>query len=298
MIFRCFAFRFTFTGLESVFFPAGAAGNAFRGAFGHIFRRMVCQPDCPRASSCPHRQECSYARLFEPVCLDGPSGLADAPRPFLIRASALDGQAYGPGETFGIDIHLFDPQAPPLEPFVNTFRQLAIEGIGAERGRIQLEAVVPLDAARRPAACSEPVEIVLDAPPTADPRDLTLRFTSPTELKSGGAILPDAPFSVVLARARDRIATLSALYAGDPLPLDFRGMAERAAMVETVESRLEWRHFQRRSSRTRQQHALSGFVGEVQYRGDIGEFLPLLQAAYWTGIGRHTVWGKGAVEIG
>ena len=41
MRFRFFAFRCSFTALDSPYFPAGAAGDAFRGAFGHIFRNKL-----------------------------------------------------------------------------------------------------------------------------------------------------------------------------------------------------------------------------------------------------------------
>jgi hypothetical protein len=300
MRFRFFAFRVTFQALDPVHFPPSAAGNAFRGAFGHIFRRIACVPDCPGASHCEIRHQCAYANLFEPACLDGPSGLADAPRPFVIRAASLDGKSFRPGETFSIDLHLFRLDEPPLAHFVTAFEQLAQEGIGAGRGRIRLVRVSALNLDRQETAAVHPQPNCLEweQPADAGPTEfLTLRFTTPTELKSEGAILREAPFEIVLARARDRIATLSQLYGDGQMDLDFRGLAERASLVETVASDLRWESHTRTSSRTRQTHPLGGFVGEVRYRGAIAEFLPFLQAAYWTGIGRQTVWGKGVVEI-
>jgi hypothetical protein len=54
---------------------------------------------------------------------------------------------------------------------------------------------------------------------------------------------------------------------------------------------------ERRSSRTGQRHPLGGFIGEAEYEGDLlHEFLPILRAAQWTGIGRQTVWGKGEIR--
>src|SRR5205085_10040271 len=153
MVFSLFAFRFTFEALDPVFFPPAAAGNAFRGAFGHILRRVACDPACLSPDACTVRDRCAYARVFEPACLSGPSGLADAPRPFVVRASALDGQSYPSGETFAIDVHIFDLHEPPIAYFVLAFHQLAESGIGAQRGRIRLIHVYALDAGRRPAAC-------------------------------------------------------------------------------------------------------------------------------------------------
>jgi hypothetical protein len=223
--------------------------------------------------------------------------MSDAPRPFVMRAGNLDGKSYQPGESFFIDVHIFDLAAPAAEYFERAFQQLAENGIGANRRRIRLLSVRGLDADRRATARRDPIELSLDPIPADGSRVLTLRFVTPTELKSDGVIVHDPPFGVVLARARDRVATLSSLYGEGPLALDFRGMAERAAGVQTVSSNLRWESRQRKSSRTHQVHPLGGFIGEVTYRGGMEEFVPFLEAAYWTGIGRQTVWGKGTVEI-
>lgn len=315
MIFSLFAFRFTFEALDPVFFPPGAAGNAFRGAFGHILRRMACHPACLSPSVCEVRNQCAYARVFEPACLDGPSGLADAPRPFVVRAGALDGQSYRAGEAFSIDVHIFDLHEPIVAYFILAFHQLAGSGIGAERGRIRLTNVCALDATRQPGAriydadaagkssfvnraFGDPLSLPLDPLENAESQTLTLRFITPTELKSDGKILREAPFGIVFARARDRIATLGALYGAGPIEIDFRGMAERAARVAVAGSTLRWESHRRKSSRTHQVHPLGGFIGEVCYQGNMAEFIPFLKAASWAGIGRQTVWGKGALEIG
>ncbi|MGB9605238.1 MAG: CRISPR system precrRNA processing endoribonuclease RAMP protein Cas6, partial [Bryobacteraceae bacterium] len=39
------------------------------------------------------------------------------------------------------------------------------------------------------------------------------------------------------------------------------------------------------------------FTGEVEYEGDVAEFVPYLEAAQWTGVGRQTVWGKGELAV-
>jgi CRISPR-associated endoribonuclease Cas6 len=54
---------------------------------------------------------------------------------------------------------------------------------------------------------------------------------------------------------------------------------------------------ERRSSRTGQTHPIGGFTGFAEYEGELSEFVPYLQAAKWTGVGRQTVWGKGELEI-
>ena len=38
-------------------------------------------------------------------------------------------------------------------------------------------------------------------------------------------------------------------------------------------------------------------MGEAEYEGDLTEFMPYLRAGEWTGVGRQTTWGKGAIAI-
>jgi len=74
-------------------------------------------------------------------------------------------------------------------------------------------------------------------------------------------------------------------------------MGERAAHIQLSASRLEHKWTCRRSSKTGQVSPLGGFVGEVEYTGNLTEFIPFLNAAQWTSVGRQTVWGKGALQL-
>ncbi len=310
LTFSLFPYRFTFRARDSVQFPAGKAGNTFRGAFGHVFRRIACTPDCPGVSACEIREICPYARLFEPTGdPNGPSGLADSPRPFVFRAAHLDGCALSPQTTFHIDVHVFDLREPALAWFTLAFAQLARDGLGPRRGRVDLVSVDALDAAANPARrlfdgdrltlAEPPPPLVLSLDP--DPAPVTrvrVRFLTPTEIKAAGRLVETPEFAALFARARDRVSTLCYLYGGGALPIDFRAQAARAAAVRTLRSDLNHASVLRRSSRTGQVHPIAGFTGEIDYEGPLAEFLPYLRAAAWTGLGRHTVWGQGAVALG
>jgi hypothetical protein len=132
--------------------------------------------------------------------------------------------------------------------------------------------------------------------PLAAPRDpvsrIRVRFLAPTELK--GAERPE--FGVLMARIRDRISTLRALYGAGPLEIDFKAFGERAGRVTMSRCELARVAAERLSRRTGQRHSIGGFTGVAEYEGALAEFLPYLEIARWTGVGRQTVWGKG--EIG
>jgi hypothetical protein len=117
------------------------------------------------------------------------------------------------------------------------------------------------------------------------------------ELKTRGGLADRPEFGILAARIRDRISTLSQLYGEGPLPIDFAAFGERAAAVEMTRCEIERVEAQRRSGRTGQTHSLGGFVGQADYAGDLAEFVPYLRAAQWTGVGRQTAWGKGAIAL-
>ena len=225
--------------------------------------------------------------MFEPTTKTGPSGLLDHPRPFVFRTSHLDGVTVAAGETFHFDFHWFDLRRPSIEIVIRAFTELAHQGLGPERAGAELVDVRGAEA---------PLRVSLNAAGEQVHR-ITIRFETPTELKAGGHAIAQPEFGVLVARVRDRISTLRALYDDGPLKLDFRKFGERAEHIRMTRCDIHQVEASRRSGRTGQIHPLGGFVGEAEYEGDLTEFVPYLRAAHWTGVGRQTAWGKGALAL-
>ena len=188
MTFDLYSYRFTFSARDRIDFPAGAPGNIVRGALGSALRKIACVPDCPGHAGrdvrlCGRRLDCAYARIFEPAGEGiGPSGLSDWPRPFVLRAAHLDGQAVMPGQCFLVNVNLFEMRYPVLDLFERAFRDLAAEGIGPGRGRAELVSVEQLDREGH-ATAGFPISIALER---GRPEICKIRveFLTPTELKS------------------------------------------------------------------------------------------------------------------
>ncbi len=301
LTFRLYPLRFEFVAKEPLYFPRGKAANVLRGALGVIFRRTACAPECPGARACDRRDSCLYASIFEPVAnAEGPSGLADRPRPFVFRARHLDGATIGAGQAFHFDLNLFLLEQSALECFVSTFAKIAEEGLGPRRAKAKLERVIcgdqiVYDAERTPISL-RPEPVTLDLPPTARASDcIRVEFLSPTELKHENRIASRPEFPILFGRIRDRISTLSRLYGAGTLDLDYPGTNERAARVRMTACEVRRQETRRRSTKTGQVHSIGGFVGFAEYEGDLAEFLPWFAVAHWTGVGRQAVWGKGEI---
>jgi len=261
--FDLFPLRFHFVAAAPIQFAGGMAANLMRGSLGKTWMRIA-----PEA----------YARWFSPASTEGPSGLRDAPRPFVFRASHLDGANLAAGVHFHFGINLFETREHIFDLFAKAFEE--------RFGRI--ERVEGTEILRLP----------IEPGPESVPR-VRVRFVTPTELKSAGQTDPGPEFGTLFARIRDRVSTLRALYGSGPLNIDFKMAAERANCVKMIKCEIERlnsaERITRLSRRTGQRHSLGGFTGEAEYEGDLAEFIPYLEIARWTGVGRQTVWGKGEI---
>lgn len=272
MDFSFYPLRFCFLARGPVYFPPGKAANVLRGGFGLMLRE--------------HSTAEIYQRIFEPSTDEGPSGFKNPPRPFAFRASHLDGQSFGAGDSFYFDLNLFDTRLESILAIQRAFEALGSAGLGPARGTAELQIL------EEPALVTFSLEE--DGP---EVRELRIDLVTPLELKARGEVTEDLDFQVLFSRIRDRISTLRSLYGSGPLEIDFRGMGLRAGEVRRTGGELERTRRERRSSRTGQVHGIGGLTGWCAYRGRLREFLPYLRVAEWCGVGRHCVWGKGQIRV-
>ena len=281
MRFQFLPLRFEFISRDPLFFPPGKAGNALRGALGTVF-------DLAATALSPR-----------------PSGFSDPPSPFVFRARHLDGRSYEPEESFHFDLHLFSLNPEVLAGLVQSFAELARDGLGPQRGKAELQCVRRLAFHRLPEQIlpGDPVRESIEpatldlAPLSSAARNIRVDFLSPTELKYNARIVRRPEFPILFARIRDRISNLRTLYGDGPLAIDFRELGDRAASVRMTRCEVRREEVERRSTRTGQIHSIGGFVGFAEYEGEMAEFLPFLEAAHWAGVGRHAVWGKGEIAV-
>ena len=269
MVFQVLVRRVWFEALDEVRFPDGKAANVLRGGFGHALR----------ATATP----AIYEQIFEPKLEGaGPSGLADPPRSFLFRASHLDGQRIAKHDDFSFDFHVFAP-TEVADTITTALEHLFGKGAGVGRGRAKLTA-----------ASDQRIE--LSILPTETASRIKVVFLTPTELKHEGRVVAQPDFPILIRRVRDRVSTLMSLYGPGEPPLDFQLFGKTADEVRTVSRDIDMQNIARTSSRTGQTHTIGGMVGAAEYAGRLGVFLPFLRGAYFTGVGRHTVWGNGCIE--
>lgn len=265
--------RHWFEAKDPIRFPDGKASNTLRGGFGMALR-AIAPPE-------------TYERIFEPKRAGPgvPSGFADPPRPFLFRAAHLDGEIVDKYDDFHFDVHVFG-DAADVDIVTAALDHLFQMGAGVGRGQARLTAIADQS-------------LIIDLHETAPAAEVRVHFLTPTELKHEGRPWTKADFPVLIRRVRDRVWTLLSLYAaaGPATEADKNLFSELAKEVRLIRSDLELRSTARLSTRSGQTHSLGGIVGQADYAGPLDAFIPYLRAAYYTGVGRHTVWGNGCLNL-
>lgn len=325
---RIGVFRFRLMPAQPLEVPALNKGNMLRGGFGHAFRRLCCIPQCKDTKTCPLAATCPYKSVFEPSPPPGSERLSknqDIPRPFVFRAPQTTHSRFQKGEAFEFGLVLIGRALDFLPYFVLSFRELAAEGLGLNRARCTLERVEQTGVSSNGAGranretklvysaddqvfrATESVKAeewvrarlveLPDPDGSAPTQRIKIRFLTPTFLRADGEVVRRPEFHHLFKRLRDRINALSTFFGDGPLDLDFWGLGERTEKVRTVSAQVEWVERFRTSSKTRQRHELSGFVGEATYEGQLDEFLPWLALGELVHVGKHTAWGNGRIEL-
>ncbi len=262
-LFEFYSVVFQFQAIDPFAFPPFLTGNIFRGALGS-FLQSANRP--------------AYRTLFESP------GAGTPPRPFVLRCRNLDGRRYAPGEIFPLRLNLFLPDLDLLEPIGAALTAMSDAGFGPTRSRATL--LSPPAHLRHSLCLDEPLE------PT---KAIRVQFQTPTEIKSNGEIVAPGAFSVLFEQIYGRLNRLSVLYGSGELSADYKALRKQAQPVLLHSANLSRVDVSRRGTRLRQTHPLGGCVGSVEYGGELTRFVPFLEAAAFTGVGRHTVWGNGEI---
>jgi hypothetical protein len=306
-------YRFTLHPQEPLALPAFGKGTTLRGGFGTVFRRLVCvdlRLDC---AACELRYTCPYTKVFNPFVPPEAERLTknqNIPRPFVIKAPLETKTQYLPGEPLSFDFVVVGEAIDYLPYFVVAWRELTESGFGLNRAHCTLSTITSLNFRGEEQIVYDGHEGTVHPPSEylnwqtlatrtdgiSGVREITLRFLTPTMVKAEGYVVAVQQFHQLIKRLRDRINALASFYCDGALDLDFKALGQQAESVQTVTVDSQWIDRTRRTRKGFSQD-LSGFIGEVTYRGDLGPFLPLLLLGEYVHVGKNAAFGNGWYQL-
>ena len=272
-----------------------------RGAIGTRLREQVCPtPQAEPCDGCSPEDPCAFRLLF--------GWGMKPPRPYLVRAP-LHPRRLRHGEGFAFDIVLFGEACAYVPEITRAFELVQTAGLGGRTSRFRLTEVALLnfdgrcvlrlphrDAARARPGDLPRLTLKLDTVDRAVGPEIdavTIRFLTPTDIKRRNMSQEVPSFDGLIHGVGRRCARLVERWGTGEVSWPYGADA-----VVTARSSGH-RHIEKRRSTSQSGHLhdLSGFVGEVQYRGAVAPFLPWLRLGELLHVGDDTSFGAGWFHV-
>lgn len=325
-------FSFSLEARDIILLPA-YKGSTLRGGFGNAFRRVVCALRKTDCKDCILKEKCVYSYVFEtppPADTKIMRKYTAAPHPFVIEPPPEKRQAYTPGAEINFGLTLIGRAIDYLPYFIYTFDELGKIGIGKDRGKYELKTVrsqesgvksnkaqvnnpvilaeagtqspIVYDSESKTLKSFSPSSLLLDynANFSSESRlgQITLSFLTPTRIHYDGRLALDLEFHILIRNLLRRMSLLAYFHCDqDPAEIDFKGLIDKAKEAKVVRRDLRWYDWERYSARQETRMKMGGVVGEITFEGDIGPFMPLIQAGEVLHFGKGTGFGLGKYEI-
>jgi CRISPR/Cas system endoribonuclease Cas6 (RAMP superfamily) len=283
-------------------------GSTLRGAFGYAFKKAVCitrhQPNC---KNCILTANCAYSYIFEtprPAGTEVMRKYEKVPHPFILRPPLKSQRLIKTGEELSFGLVLMGRARDYLPYFVLVMEELAARGLGRERGKCSLQQVsdhrgsVIYDCNNRellPVESETGTAIIEQA--GAPPAELTIEFQTPLRLVRERKIIRKITFQDIFRSLLRRLAILQRFHCGLTPEIDFRGLIDQAAAIETVTDETCWQESRRYSTRQKASMSTSGLIGQITFTGDFKPFWPVLVLGTYVNVGKNTSFGLGKYEI-
>ena len=299
-------YRFRFRTTRAMRLP-DYSGSAWRGAFGHSLKKLVCVTREPQCEPCLLYRTCLYPYIFETPPDPAVGKLRKytaAPHPFVLSPGETMRGPLTANTEHSLAMTLFGHGNRHLPYMIHALDRAAQWGIGTQRGTFEL-----LDVQQRvqeawrsiyqpggklqphPAEC-------LNLPDC--PTHVTIRLLTPLRMKAREHLVtPDTfTFKALFTTVLRRISLLTAFHTDAPLETDFAALTQSAETIPVARRALHWHDWTRYSSRQDSLMQLGGLLGTVTFESNgLEPFWPYLWLGQWTHAGKNTSMGLGKYTI-
>ncbi len=267
---------------------------------------MVCaQQFADSCSKCMLRNNCAYAYIFgTPLPADAQKlrsyNAIPIPHPFVIEPPNDAGRIVRKGFDTEFNLALIGNALDYLPYFFITFIELGKKGIGRNRSKYILKDVQSLDMAGKAISIFNNASGALAGDFTVLTRDMfesTDKGIVDDQIRLEFLTQCRIEFHILIRNMLRRLSTLSHFHCGHELEYDYKGLIEKANSVKTINNSLQWRDWERYSTRQKQKMAPGGAIGSITYQGDLAPFLTLLKLGEYIHVGKGTSFGLGKYVI-
>jgi hypothetical protein len=258
LILRVAKYRFSIELLEDCILPI-YKGFTFRGAFGSVFRKVMCVTGKNNCNNCLLKEKCVYSYIFETPVPDDSAKMklyTYAPHPFVLEPPMENKNEFSKSEKIQFDVVLFGKAIEYLSYFVFTFIKMGKIGLGIDRAKFKLVNVTNSDSGKEIFNSDDcklkehnPVKIDLDGNGNIHNEEIELEFSTPVRIKFKGHFQDNIEFHIIMRNLLRRISSICYFHCNKELKMDFKNFISQAEKINKISDDTHWIDFKRYSSR-------------------------------------------------
>ncbi len=283
-------------------------GSALRGAFGYALRKVCCAQRLQNCGQCLLAGTCAYSYIFEthkdPAAL---AKMSSRPHPYVLHPQNDGKNEFQTGDQFTFDLLLFGDKAVGMLPYiVYALLQMGESGLGrgnkSGAGRFTLKAVHHgteqiYDSNHKEFNHTGDIPFLQVHPESSPCSTLIIKLLSPLRMKHNQKFVKNLDFQTLIRGALRRVSSLEDAYGEGYPDFDYKGLITRAAEIRSELGQTQWQETVRYSNRQNQKMNFGGIMGSAIYKGNIGEFMPILRYCAATHLGKQTAFGLGKISL-
>ncbi|MCD6161674.1 MAG: CRISPR system precrRNA processing endoribonuclease RAMP protein Cas6 [candidate division Zixibacteria bacterium] len=284
-------------------------GSVIHGIIGYKLKDYSCVMAHRNCNKCFLVHSCAYGMIYEsPVPPDSKRMklYPQSPHPIRVAVYPWDKPELKEGTVIEIGLTLFGKTAANLLMVLLSLESGFEAGIGrkyqGERGKAEIISLSDnLSKSEKPwsdlkknyVGFAHPVVINNDR---TEISKIALHFKSPLKITTAGKSNYKPDFRDIIATLLRRASNLSYFFHDRELDLDYKGILQKAELLETVKdySRVKAIRYSSRQSKT---ISISGVTGNLTINDCPPDLLYLLEVGQYTGLGKSTTMGLGDYEL-
>lgn len=284
---RYLQLRVALTALERAELPP-YLGSTLRGVIG----QALLQTD---------RKACAF--LYENKNEDS-VGVQITVKPYVIVPPkiCMPRTIIGQGQRLEFEILLIGTAVKYIDSLITALEQIHQFGVGAHRYRFCLSEIVNSREQRilwkqRKYSVSG---VSADVIPCHELRNVTgaiVKICTPLRIRHGGRLIESILFQTLIRNITNRVVELTERYGGWVDRREVEVLLGLAGNVRTVKENLYLKPMKRYSNRSKEEMNIGGLMGEIEYEGDLTQFVPWLYIAQILHVGRNTTFGMGEIQV-
>jgi len=296
-------------------------GSTFRGAFGHIFKDVMCVSHSGNCEECSFDKVCMFKKIFDsppPSNSERLRKYSAVPHPYVIEPPLDDKNFYKKNEIIKFSLILIG-QAIDLFPyFAYSFGLAGKKGIGKmKKGKFIILRIIndkdkavlydyrndELKALNNYYMMQDFIMQDFMEFDDASKYSVSLKFITPTRIVFNEKLVSELKFHIYIRNVLRRISNLNFFHCGSTEEdknaepeLDFNYYIEKSLEIGSKGS-LKWYSFDRYSNRQKTHMKLSGFMGDIIFEKVPSEFFWIIKLGELIHVGKNTTFGHGKYSI-